>query len=111
MHIPRALFQRGQPVALELELASDQAPPKAARLYYRHTHQAQPWQTAPMPVKSGSARAAIPGEYTASAYPLEYYFEITDAAGRVWLYPGLGATLTDQPYFVQRPARAAGKHG
>jgi hypothetical protein len=34
---------------------------------------------------------------------------LTDTSGRSWLYPGLGANLTDQPYFVLRQARAAGK--
>jgi hypothetical protein len=48
--------------------------------------------------------AEIPGAYTASEYPLEYYFEITHNAKSVVLYPGLSETLTKQPYFVVRRA-------
>ena len=109
INVPPASFHRGQPVALQFEPRSDQTMPKTVQLYYRHLHQAQPWQTAPMKAKSGSYRAVIPGEYTDSPYPLEYYYELTDASGRSWLHPGLGPNLTDQPYFVLRQARAPGK--
>jgi hypothetical protein len=101
-HTQPASFRRGQPVALGLALASDQARPKAVQLYYRHTHQAEPWRVVPMQMEAGSCHVAIPGEYTNSHYPLEYYFELSDESGRSWLYPGLGASLSNQPYFVLR---------
>jgi hypothetical protein len=48
----------------------------------------------------GACRATIASEYTNSPFPLQYYFELRDASGRATLYPGLGPTLTNQPYFV-----------
>jgi hypothetical protein len=101
-HTQPASFRRGQPVAIGLALADAQARPKAVRLHYRHTNQAEPWRVTPMQIDKGNGRAAIPGEYTDSPYPLQYYFESSDESGRSWLYPGLGAGLTNQPYFVLR---------
>ncbi len=101
-HVTPAAFHRGQPVAIGLALSNGQARPKAVQLYYRHTNQSEPWRMTPMQMEAGSCHAAIPGDYTDSPYPLEYYFELSDEAGRSWLYPGLGATLSNQPYFVLR---------
>ena len=36
-------------------------------------------------------------------FPVQYYFELTDAAGKR-LYPGLGVAWSSQPYFVVRTA-------
>jgi hypothetical protein len=47
-------------------------------------------------------RGAVPAEYTTSPYPLQYYFEVKEAAESSALYPGLGRQLTDQPYFIAR---------
>ena len=41
-------------------------------------------------------------QYTDSPYPLQYYFELRDARGHAWLYPGFRADLCNQPYFVVR---------
>jgi hypothetical protein len=101
-HVPPASFRRGQPVALGVTRASDQAGSQAIRMFYRHTHQAERWRVLPMQREADSCHATIPGEYTDSPYPLEYYFETSDEAGRWWLYPGLGADLSNQPYFVLR---------
>jgi hypothetical protein len=53
-----------------------------------------------MQIQADGFVGVIPGSYTNTAYPLQYYFELSDAAGRAWLFPGLGATLSEQPYFV-----------
>jgi hypothetical protein len=50
--------------------------------------------------EAGHYRATIPGNYTGSPYPLEYYFEVRLAPDTAFLYPGLGKDLTSQPYFV-----------
>jgi hypothetical protein len=100
VHIPPATFRRGQRVALDLRRAGGEAPIKAARIFYRHTHQAEPWQAAPMQIQADDYLGVIPGNYTDTAYSLQYYFELSDGAGRSWLFPGLGATLSEQPYFV-----------
>jgi hypothetical protein len=89
---------------MTIELASA---PTSTTLYYRHVNQAEPWQSMAMQVDANVARATIPGEYTQSPYPLQYYFELRDADGRAALYPGLGPSLTDQPYFLVRQNSAA----
>jgi hypothetical protein len=123
-HVVPPPFRAGQPVTVELALLDRQPPIAAIRLYYRQVHQVQSYQTADMPIQGNRCSAIIPGEYTNSPYPLEYYFELRDVAqpppagitpegggatreaGRAWLYPGFDATLANQPYFVVRQAYA-----
>jgi len=50
-----------------------------------------------------SWRTAVPAEYTRTAYPLQYYFEIRSAAG-VALWPGFGTDFLGQPYLVAEPS-------
>lgn len=91
-------FRRGQPLALELagpELTS-------AVLHYRHVNQAERWQSVTMDRKGSLYAASIPGAYTDSAYPLQYYFEVKSAPDRAWLVPGFSADLAGQPYYVVR---------
>lgn len=99
-HEPPRGFRRGTDVELSLALASPAG--AAVRLHYRHTHQAQSWQMAPMSAAAGAFRAAIPAAYTDSPFPLQYYFEITAAGARPTLFPGLGSDFSQQPYFVLR---------
>jgi len=102
-HVPPMSFKRGDSIAIELTVPSRQPALKSVQMYFRHTHQASAWQQVIMKAAPGKFRAEIPDEYTDRYYPLEYYFEPGDEAGRAWLYPGLGPTLTQQPYFVIRP--------
>ena len=89
-------FERKQPLVLELS-----GPVHAsARLYYRHVNQAERWQSAVMDRKGAAYVAAIPGAYTDSPYPLQYYFELKSAPDRAWLYPGFSRDLAGQPYYV-----------
>ncbi len=46
--------------------------------------------------------ASIPGEQTDQPFAMQYLFAVHDANGAAWLHPGLGAELSDQPYFVVR---------
>jgi hypothetical protein len=57
-----------------------------------------------MKQESGAYRARIPAPYTDSSFALMYYFEVRSAPDKAWLYPGFNAELTNQPYFVLRPA-------
>jgi hypothetical protein len=75
-----------------------------ARVYYRHVTQAERYESAEMQLRDGRYRATIPGAYTDSPYPLEYYFELKQGQDAAWLYPGFTADLTNQPYFVVRRA-------
>ena len=72
------------------------------RLYYRHVTQAERWLSMEMEGADRRYRAAIPAGYTASPYPLQYYFECKDGPEKAWLYPGFAADLANQPYFVVR---------
>jgi len=74
------------------------------RAYYRHVNQAERYVAVEMEMKDGVYRAAIPGSYTNSPYPLEYYFELRQGTGSAWLYPGFAEELANQPYFVVRRA-------
>ena len=74
------------------------------RLYYRHVNQAERYEVVGMELAGARHRATIPGAYMDTEYPLEYYFEVQIAVGSAILYPGLGADLTQQPYFVVRRA-------
>ncbi|MCU0917011.1 MAG: hypothetical protein MUC88_20980 [Planctomycetes bacterium] len=115
VHVVPPFFSAGQPMPIELMLFDPQGLVVAVRLHYRRVHQAESYQTADLvsqkkdpPVRNAATgdasrwNAAIPSEYTNTSYPLQYYFELRDEAGRAWLYPGFGATLANQPYFVVR---------
>jgi hypothetical protein len=101
-HTPPPSFKRGQPVTVELTLPGRQPHIRAVHLCYRQVHQAQSYQTVNMQVQGERRIATIPGDYSDSPYPLEYYFELWDDKGRAWLCPGFDATLANQPYFVVR---------
>ncbi|MEO8483768.1 MAG: hypothetical protein ABI634_16275 [Acidobacteriota bacterium] len=98
-HTAPARFQPGQPLALEYVQDRKYA---AATLHYRRVNQAERWQSEPMRADGTRWRSAIPADYTASPYPLQYYFELKETPVSVVLYPGLGQQLTGQPYFVAR---------
>jgi hypothetical protein len=103
-HTPVKKFRAGVPVAIEAAL-----PPEVKgkiNLVYRRVNQAEKWVTLPMePSGEDVARglhAAIPADYIASPYPLQYYFEIWPDSGAATLYPGLQRDYSSQPYFLIR---------
>jgi hypothetical protein len=101
-HTPPRSFDRGRPVAIELEVSGVEA----VRLRYRHTNQAEPWQTEAAVREGGGCRAAIPAGYTDSVFPLQYYFELVLATpAAVVLCPGFDATWSNTPYWVVRQRR------
>jgi hypothetical protein len=90
-------FTRG--TDLTIAITGSAAP---AWLHYRHVNQAEPWQRVAMQMQNGRQTAAIPGAYTDSAYPLQYYLEVRDG-GVPGLLPGLAPDLANEPYFTIRP--------
>jgi len=102
-HQPAAKFHPGQPLEIELAIG-DGSKPVSARIYYRHVTQAERYELAEMQLRNDRYCAAIPGAYTDSPYPLEYYFEVKHGRDSAWLYPGFTAQLNNQPYFVVRRA-------
>jgi hypothetical protein len=73
-------------------------------LWYRHVNHAERWVSAPMQKSGNLHNAFIPGSYTGSPYPLQYYFEfrMTDAAT---LHPPFNPTFSNQPYYVVLSAK------
>jgi hypothetical protein len=97
-HAQPARFRRGQPIQLSLAV---EGKPSSVVLYYRHVNQAERFSHLGMEESAGEYQGSIPAPYTESPYPLEYYFEVKFES-RAYLYPGLGAQRTSQPYFVLR---------
>jgi hypothetical protein len=103
-HQPLQQFIKGADIALEI--AFDK-PPHAVILHYRHINHAERYQSVAMKRGNGSKyTATIPATYTQSPYPLAYYFELKETPQLAGLYPGLGAQLKDQPYFVMQQPNA-----
>jgi hypothetical protein len=98
-HEPPARFRPKEPVELTISLEKGMKL-YSARLYYRHVNQAERFESAAMEQKGDGYRADIPGAYTDSPYPLQYYFELKQAPEKAWLHPGFAADLSNQPYFV-----------
>jgi hypothetical protein len=97
-HTPLTRFVRGKDLTIELLVKQK----VSARLYYRHVNQSEHFQSAEMQSQAGKFQGTIPGNYTDTAYPLQYYFELRQGSKDAWLYPGLNRDLTNQPYFVVR---------
>jgi hypothetical protein len=100
-HTPPARFRPGQPVAIELSLEKGERP-ASVRLHYRRVNQAELWQATEMAAHGSAYLADIPGAYTASPFPLQYYFELREGPDAAWLWPGFDADLSNQPYYVVR---------
>ena len=71
----------------------------AADLFYRHVNRGERWRSLGMTEFGDGMRAAIPGDYTNSPYPLQYYF-VLRRAGQAWFHPGFNESLSDQPYLA-----------
>jgi hypothetical protein len=100
-HAPPAGFERAQPVEIRLGVAGD-VPGLTARLRYRHVNQSEQYVDVETSRAADGFRATIPGAYTDSPFPLQYLFELRDAEGRAWLYPGLDDDLANLAYVVIR---------
>jgi hypothetical protein len=71
----------------------------SAQLFYRHVNHGERWRSLPMSEVGDTLRGAIPGAYTGSPYPLQYYFVLQKGA-QATLYPGFNASFSNQPYFA-----------
>jgi hypothetical protein len=98
-HTPPKNFEPGKP--LDLSLSLGQGEDRHVNLLYRQADQSQRWRSAEMTARDGTYRSTIPADYTRSAFPLLYYFEV-HAAGGSAIYPGFDADLSNQPYFLVR---------
>lgn len=98
LHTPPEHFTAGKP--LEIALAVNGATPSSVRLLYRHVNQAEHYEMVKMQSREKQYRATIPAAYTASDYPLQYYFEVDQGPDKPQLFPGFMPNLANQPYFV-----------
>ena len=96
-HAPVATFKRGTAVTLGLKTKGHVT---SVRLYYRRVNQAETWRSADLTGGAGKWAGAISADYTDSAFPLQYYFELRKGPRTAWLHPGLGVNLMQQPYYV-----------
>jgi hypothetical protein len=99
-HMPPASFHPGQPLLLSLVVPAVHDAPTAVHLYYRHVNQGKRWLSLEMEPRPDGYSASIPGDYTQSVYPLQYYFALQRGADAAWLYPAFNSTLSNQPYYA-----------
>jgi hypothetical protein len=101
-HQPAKSFRAGESLPISLTLAKDakSLALKGVVIHYRHVNQAEVERTAEMKSDADRWTGEIPGDYTHSPFPLQYYFEVRAADGNSTLHPGFDATLCNQPYFV-----------
>jgi hypothetical protein len=83
----------------DLPLALTAGQGVAVDLFYRHVNHGERWRSLGMTEFGDGMRAAIPGDYTQSPYPLQYYFVLRRDA-QAWFHPGFNTTLSNQPYFA-----------
>lgn len=97
-HTVPASFERGKPATLSLEVVAPDV--VGATLHYRHVDQSESWRQVRMELSGQTLSGTIDGDYTASTYPLMYFFSVRHRDGGQALYPGLAADLSNQPYVV-----------
>jgi hypothetical protein len=95
-HTPPPSFHPGSDLTLKLQTAQ---PITEAILWYRHVTHGERWLSKPMQHTGQTFTAAIPGTYTQSPFPLQYYFELRNQK-EATLHPALNPTLSNQPYFA-----------
>jgi hypothetical protein len=98
-HTPAPRFRPGE--ALEIALSFSGQEGRSAECFYRRVNQAEAWRQSAMQFRDGAWRTAVPAGYTQSPYALQYYFVVSEPAGKN-IYPGFNPNLTGLPYFVVR---------
>jgi hypothetical protein len=99
VHTPATSLVPGKPLEITVSV-KETAEPVSARLWYRHVSQSERYQSVEMETNGSAFKATIPADYTASKFPLQYYFALKQGSGKAWLYPGFAPSLANQPYFV-----------
>jgi hypothetical protein len=92
-------FKVGESITLEISVDKNI---ESVLLYYRHVNHAERFKSIEMRKDGKNFKGTIPAYYTETRYPIQYYFELRDKPDNAWLFPGLTAKLTQQPYYVIR---------
>lgn len=96
-HEPPKTYARGDDLVITV-----QADPRvtSVRLNYRHVNQAEQFESVELDPTNGGFQGTIPAAYTASTYPLMYYFTVDHGEEGVTVHPGFDAALANQPYYL-----------
>ena len=78
----------------------DPTRPASVTCWYRRVNQAERFQSIEMEREGQAFHTIIPASYTASPYPLQYYFLVRLARDRATIVPGFARDVLDQPYIV-----------
>jgi hypothetical protein len=105
-HTAPASFEPKAALPLEVTIARGRTM-TAVWCCYRHVNQSERYERVQMERAGGAYRASIPAAYTDSPFALQYYFVLQESATEVHLFPGLGASLMETPYFVVEKTSAA----
>jgi len=100
-HTPPASYVPGKTVDLGIAVREGLT---RATMWYRHVNQAERWTAADMTAAADAWHGSIPAAYTASPFPLQYYFEFRAAPDQGWIYPGFNEDLSNQPYILLQRA-------
>ena len=103
-HTAPGSFQPG--ASIKIVASTNEANGRSLRLHYRHVNQAEEYVAVDMEKKEGRYSAVIPGSYTDSLFPLQYFLTVHDSHGRAGIFPGFNTTLSNQPYFLIRAGRS-----
>ncbi|MEX2428819.1 MAG: twin-arginine translocation signal domain-containing protein [Bacteroidales bacterium] len=102
-HTQPSIFKKGS--QLQLSINTDRLT-VSAKLYYRHINQAEEWESVNMTKSGNQFTATIPGSYTDTVFPLQYYFGLNKGGNSGVIFPGFDQTLANQPYFHVRSVKA-----
>lgn len=103
-HSPPEHFTPGKPLRIAIVVEGN-TPLVPVRLFYRHVNQAEEYDSVGLSQQGAELRADIPAAYTASEYPLQYFFELRAGGARALRFPGFTSALGNQPYFVVSASR------
>jgi len=101
-HTQPSIFKKGD--ELRLSIYTD-GTTVSAKLYYRHINQAEEWMSENMTKSGNNFTASIPGSYTNTVFPLQYYFGLNKGNNSGVIFPGFDQTLANQPYYHVRSIR------
>ncbi len=110
-HKARRQFHRALPIELAIGLPGANF---ETRVWYRHVNQGEVYRWASMGARqeaiSRTSVATIAADYAETAYPVQYYFEVSGGASELpALVPGFGKDFVGQPYFVMEPTDLPGE--
>ena len=101
-------FRPGEPVTVVLDAGREAEHVARTLLRFRHVDQSATYNETEMERTGHRFEAVIPGEYSDAPFALQYHFVVHAADGSARLYPGVGTTLSEQPYFLVRQVAGGG---